>query len=100
MYSACAVLFDKFDVGDKGYIDEQEFRNFCVRAPIDLPEHVEKLMWNFLAHGKQNTINLIDFIACYHIHEIDYKDPHISRTTQMMNLDYYDMDVSEMVNFN
>ncbi|CAD7960046.1 unnamed protein product [Amoebophrya sp. A120] len=95
LYSTCPILFDRFDTGDTGYLSEPEFRNFVVKIPITLPDHIEKQMWNIFRQGG-NTVKLEVFIAVYHLHELQEKDPQISRITQLMDLDYYDMDVAEM----
>ncbi len=47
-------------------------------------------------NNKEPKIDMVTFISCWHIHDIETKDNTISRTTKMLNLDYYDMDVTEM----
>ncbi|CAD7940070.1 unnamed protein product [Amoebophrya sp. A25] len=107
LYSSCATLFDKFDVGDKGFWTEPEWQNFLMKMPIALPDHVQAQMWKILSAafstpgggstgGDGSVIPLTVFVAAYHLHELEQKDPQLMRITQLMKLDYYDMDVAEM----
>jgi len=85
LFSQCSVLFDKFDLEDDGTLTFQEWVSLIVRAPLTLPEKVtQEDMWLFLRREegeesrelgpKEGCIDLADFVACWHCHEIEDKD--------------------------
>ena len=61
LYSSCATLFDKFDIANNEAWDRGEFDNFMVRAPVTVPEAVQRQMWDFLkSHGSGHHGLIID----------------------------------------
>mmetsp|Transcript_97555 Transcript_97555/g.203595 ORF Transcript_97555/g.203595 Transcript_97555/m.203595 type:complete len:964 (-) Transcript_97555:100-2991(-) len=108
MFSTCRDLFGKFQSDasamrdskdtDKMSLSLREWNNLCNRVPARLPPAIQEDIWNLLSSPDTsgNTIKIIDFIAGWHIHDIENQDPFIKRVTQVQRLDYYDMDLTEM----
>jgi len=107
MFSSCHLLFDKFEIGAKGHMVEDEWNEFCMCVPVQLDDMVKKEMWNIMAwnapkkkrDSKETVterVKLEDFIAAFHIHDIGAIDPWIARIAQVLKMDYYDMESSEL----
>jgi len=108
-FSTCAALFDKFEEGGpdgeaKDYLTLQEWEKLCARVQVRLPDAVRVEIWNLLSwrsrlpekkDGKQ-TVPMTDFIAGWHVHDIENKDPFIAPITTLLQLEYYLMDIEEL----
>merc|ERR1719420_1666348 len=77
-------------------MDRTEWTNLCARVPVKLPEPIQQEMWNLLAWRDINFLQERDFIAGWHIHDVEKRDNQIKRIARGLKLDYYDMDVEEM----
>mmetsp|Transcript_46379 Transcript_46379/g.132722 ORF Transcript_46379/g.132722 Transcript_46379/m.132722 type:complete len:976 (+) Transcript_46379:105-3032(+) len=105
MFSSVQMLFDKFHTEASSSsritdasLSNQEWNNLCNRVPVKLPQDVKDEMWNLLSAsvGPIKSIKFVDFVAGWHIHDIEHQDPFIRRVAEVQKLDYYDMDVAEM----
>lgn len=101
MLSTAHFLFDKFTSEKKTpeghlYMDSAEWANFCTRVPVKLPDKIQGEMWKLMAWRNPKQIEERDFIAAWHIHDVEKRDPWIKRVAKVLKLDYYDMDVDEM----
>mmetsp|Transcript_117993 Transcript_117993/g.252007 ORF Transcript_117993/g.252007 Transcript_117993/m.252007 type:complete len:952 (+) Transcript_117993:121-2976(+) len=95
-YPAIHVLFDKIDTGDKGHILREEFDEFCKSIPVSLADDIRDQMWQLMAYRQPDMVFRVDFVAAWHIHDIESRDPWIVRLTEVLQLDYYDMTPSEL----
>jgi len=104
MFGTCHALFDKFQVGrddekntEKGaYFKVEEWRNLCARVPVKVPEEIQDSIWKLLAWRDSSKLYETDFIAGWHIHDVEDSDPWIGRVAKVLGLEYYDMDIPEM----
>eukprot|EP00928_Gymnodinium_smaydae_P010306 TRINITY_DN13872_c0_g1_i1.p1 TRINITY_DN13872_c0_g1~~TRINITY_DN13872_c0_g1_i1.p1 ORF type:complete len:983 (-),score=246.39 TRINITY_DN13872_c0_g1_i1:58-3006(-) len=104
MFSTCQALFDKFESGadtkepsfEGVYLDETEWSDFCKRAPVKIPDTIRGSIWRLLAWRHKDRVYLKDFVAGWHLHDVEEQDPWIARITAVLQLDYYDMNVGEM----
>eukprot|EP00927_Polykrikos_kofoidii_P071057 TRINITY_DN67392_c0_g1_i1.p1 TRINITY_DN67392_c0_g1~~TRINITY_DN67392_c0_g1_i1.p1 ORF type:complete len:999 (+),score=156.69 TRINITY_DN67392_c0_g1_i1:175-3171(+) len=96
MFSTCATLFDKFENDNKGYLNRTEWSECCVSIAISLSGRITENMWELMAWRSPNKVYLCDFVAAWHIHDIETRDPWIARISDVLKMDYYDMDVSEL----
>mmetsp|Transcript_7096 Transcript_7096/g.15284 ORF Transcript_7096/g.15284 Transcript_7096/m.15284 type:complete len:987 (-) Transcript_7096:113-3073(-) len=101
LFITCNSLFDKFEHRDGKqhndlHLTRAEWANLCQRVPVTLPEEVQQEMWNLLAWRDSSKITQVDFIAGWHIHDVEESDPWIKRLAAVLHLDYYDMDLDEM----
>jgi hypothetical protein len=96
-YSTCATLFDRFEMDDKGYLDKSEWNEFLLFSPIELsnPE-INDDMWRLMSWRSPDRITLTDFVAAWHIHDVENPDPWIQRLTKVLRLDYYEMPLEEL----
>lgn len=99
---SCKQLFQQSHAGAEGKHDEdkvmsrQEWRDFCNRAPVTLPKDIQEQMWKFMCKNIEVGIDFNSFVAGFHIHDTEERDPFIANLAQVQQLDYYDMDVQEM----
>merc|ERR1719261_1233387 len=77
-------------------MDRQEWNNLCARVPVKLPQSIQDDMWKLLAWRDDSQLQERDFIAGWHIHDVEKRDNQIKRIARGLKLDYYDMDVEEM----
>mmetsp|Transcript_15154 Transcript_15154/g.33302 ORF Transcript_15154/g.33302 Transcript_15154/m.33302 type:complete len:934 (+) Transcript_15154:117-2918(+) len=100
MYTTCHLLFDKFEVGAKGHMAREEWNELCMCVPIsmtgDKGDRLRDAMWILMAWRQPDRILLQDFVAAWHIHDIETRDPWITRIADVLHLDYYDMTVQEL----
>lgn len=103
MLTTCHLLFDKFQIAPNHqmadgnmYMDRGEWTNLCARVPVKLPETIQEEMWKLLAWRDESYLQERDFIAGWHIHDVEKRDNQIKRVAKGLKLDYYDMDVEEM----
>jgi hypothetical protein len=59
---------------------------------------VNEGMWQLLAWRFGDRIPMVDFIAAWHIHDVEQQDPWIQRMAEVLRLDYYNMDIPELQN--
>lgn len=95
-FSTCQLLFDKFEVGEKGFMSREEWNEFCMSVPISLSDRTQAEMWNLISWRQSDRISLVDFVAAWHIHDIHAPDPWIARVAQVLRMEYYDMDGDEL----
>ncbi|CAE8717657.1 unnamed protein product, partial [Polarella glacialis] len=99
IFSDVHGMFDKYEVGEKGHMVQEEWNELCLNLPLRLNQQSMDEMWNFIssvhASGVRDVTD-IDFTACMHVHDIEARDSWIVRLTEALSLDYYDMSVSEM----
>lgn len=98
MFSSAALLFDKFEIGNKGYMNRGEWHEFCMCVPVTLADRVRDQMWSLMSWRQGDRITLTDFVAAWHIHDIGTRDPWIARVAEVLRLDYYDMSTEELEN--
>lgn len=103
MLTTCHLLFDKYQTAPNHetedgqmYMDRQEWSSLCSRVPVKLPEQIQTQMWQLLAWRDGERLEERDFIAGWHIHDVEKRDNQIKRVAKGLKLDYYDMDVEEM----
>jgi Leucine-rich repeat (LRR) protein len=96
MFSTCHLLFDKFEIGDKGFMSKDEWGEFCMCLPIQIDEPVQEQMWQMMTWREPEKLLLNDFVAAWHIHDIENRDPWIARVAEVLRMDYYDMDALEL----
>merc|ERR1719316_283464 len=103
----CHLLFDQFQTApnhvlfedtedEQLYMDRGEWNNFLARVDVKLPESIQGEMWKLLAWRDETRLEERDFIAGWHIHDVEHRDPWIERVAKGLKLDYYDMNVEEM----
>eukprot|EP00929_Paragymnodinium_shiwhaense_P042467 TRINITY_DN21973_c0_g1_i1.p1 TRINITY_DN21973_c0_g1~~TRINITY_DN21973_c0_g1_i1.p1 ORF type:complete len:1008 (-),score=276.40 TRINITY_DN21973_c0_g1_i1:131-3154(-) len=96
MFSSCQVLYDKFELGDKGYMTKSEWYSFCDFMPVQIIEIIRDQMWDLMCWRKDDQVRLEDFVAAWHIHDVEQRDPWIATICETLRLDYYDMELSEL----
>lgn len=97
MFSSCEILFDRFETEDKGYLNREEWEELCLTVPVLLEDpNVKNQMWNLMSWQKSDRIFLKDFIAAWHVHDVEQPDPWIKAMTQVLRLEYYDMTIEEL----
>jgi len=96
LFPSCRLLFIKYEDGDKGYLTREEWDEFCMSVPIYIDEPTRDQMWHLMAYRRPDQIILPDFIAGWHIHDIEANDRWIMRMTKVLHLDYYDMTIQEL----
>lgn len=97
LFSNCFTLFDKFEKEVKGYLTKDEWTDFVMWCPVLLQDpKVHEGMWQLMAWRSSDRIYIADFIAAWHIHDVEHIDPQIQRCAQVLRLDYYDMGIQEL----
>jgi hypothetical protein len=92
-------LYDRFT--PHGEMDRKNWDYFCARIPAKLPEEIKNAMWRMISwrsHGNgadadSAIVELDDFIAAMHIHDIASRDPFIQRVAQVLKLKYYHIEM-------
>lgn len=99
-FSTCQVLWDKWVElrPDKPYMSKEEWNDLCEGVEVSLPEDVRMKMWDLMSWRKENEIIEKDFVAAWHIHDVETVDPWINRLAKVLQLEYYDMEVEELQN--
>ncbi len=95
-YLTCAGLYDKYEVGDKGYMSYKEWLELCRKAPIDVPSDMQVKIWRLLAWRSGDRCPLADFVAVWHLHDLEVKDPWVERITDVLKLEYYKLNLEEL----
>ena len=67
-FSSIHALWDKFEVGEKGYMTKEEWYNLCTRVKTKLPRHAQTDLWNLLAWRDRVSLRKCDFVAGWHLH--------------------------------
>lgn len=99
LYSSCWILFDKYETEDKGYLNKEEWNEFVSSSPVLLEDPaIHEGMWNLMSWRANDRVTLTDFVAAWHIHDVEDIDPVIQRSAQVLRLDYYDMSIQELQN--
>jgi hypothetical protein len=111
LYPSCWSLFDKFtnenDSRRSGLKDDILFRNewdeLLKRAPFKLERDTQEAIWRLLSWQTQEDVDsakhyvsLVDFLAAFHIHDMEFQDLYIARVARLMALEYYNMSVEGM----
>eukprot|EP00929_Paragymnodinium_shiwhaense_P038990 TRINITY_DN20518_c0_g1_i1.p1 TRINITY_DN20518_c0_g1~~TRINITY_DN20518_c0_g1_i1.p1 ORF type:complete len:1014 (-),score=268.59 TRINITY_DN20518_c0_g1_i1:62-3103(-) len=98
MFSSGQALFDKFSASEdpNPYLTHEEWSNFCVRVPLKLPEDIQDQMWELMAYQESDKLYRTDFVAAWHIHDIEDTDSWIKRVSALLKLEYYDMSLQEL----
>jgi len=106
-FVTCAALFSKYkfhqgqqkgnqDVdGDNDFMKRDNWIDLCTHMKVKLSPEMQQEMWDLLVRDKQE-LKRTDFIAGFHIHDVEDRDPWITRVAKVLKLDYYEMDVEEM----
>lgn len=102
LFSTAYTLFDKYETANlpgKDYLSKDEWDEFVMASPIllDDPKICEG-MWHLMSWRFGDRIPMVDFIAAWHIHDIEKEDPKIARLCKVLQLDHYDMDLDELQN--
>mmetsp|Transcript_8102 Transcript_8102/g.23210 ORF Transcript_8102/g.23210 Transcript_8102/m.23210 type:complete len:970 (+) Transcript_8102:2-2911(+) len=95
MFNSCQTMFDKYQDSTEEVMTYKEWMTMCSRAPVRLPDNAQSEMWQLMAPDAE-FITETEFIAAFHIHDVEEQDPFIRRLAQVQRLDYYDMDPAEM----
>ncbi|CAE7662001.1 Lrrc8d, partial [Symbiodinium pilosum] len=98
MYKSAQTWFDKFEVGEKGYMSKQEWYELCLNSPLDVRQKMMDDLWDVLFDSSVNTSGLTEscFIAACQIHDLEVRDPYIERMAGALCLDYFDNTISEI----
>lgn len=97
MFSSAAILFDRFETEDKGYLNREEWNELCLCVPILLDDPaICTAMWNLMSWRTPDRIYEKDFVAAWHIHDVEHEDPWIKQMTNVLQLEYYDMTIEEL----
>lgn len=103
----CAALFSKYksqegpkkekakEDGESDVMKKDNWIDLCTHMKVKLSPEMQQEMWDLLVRDKQE-LKRVDFIAGFHIHDVEERDPWISRVAKVLKLDYYEMDVEEM----
>jgi hypothetical protein len=106
-FSTCAALFSKYKYqgyeknrdkdgdGDNDIMKRDNWIDLCTHMKVKLSPEMQQEMWDLLVRDK-TELKRTDFIAGFHIHDVEERDPWISRVAKVLKLDYYEMDVEEM----
>lgn len=89
MFKTAAILFDCFEVGNKGYMARHEWDKFCYHLPFGVDAQIQAQVWELLTSVGKDRVNKMEFVAAWHIHDIELKDPWIEHMTCVLRLDYY-----------
>mmetsp|Transcript_103814 Transcript_103814/g.180315 ORF Transcript_103814/g.180315 Transcript_103814/m.180315 type:complete len:1031 (-) Transcript_103814:67-3159(-) len=97
LFSSCRQIFERFaTIGKTGltYLVRRDFDNFLSHLPIKLPEEMKMQMWKLLAYHhsrglEEERVEMEQFIAVCHVHDIDTTDPFIERVAKVLRLSYY-----------
>jgi len=95
-FPSCQQLFIKFEDGDKGYLTQEEWGEFCLVVPIYVEDAIKDHMWQLMAFRRSDRVPLCDFVAAWHIHDIELQDPFVQSMAKVLQLDYYDMTIKEL----
>ncbi|CAE7636567.1 ROA1 [Symbiodinium pilosum] len=94
-FTSIHALWDKFEVGEKGYMAKDEWFNLCTRVKTKLPQKVQGEIWDLLAWRSPLQMLKKDFVAGWHIHDLEVKDDlHLKSLMHVLKFDYYRMSVS------
>jgi hypothetical protein len=99
LYTSCEKLFDKFTTtAQDSIMTRAEWSELCKRVPFKLKVDIQEAIWRLIAWRTQdqNCVELQDFVAAWHIHDVEERDPYIARVAHLMGLEYYDMTIHEM----
>lgn len=98
MYKSAQTWFDKFEVGEKGYMSKQEWYELCLNSPLDVRQKMMDDLWHVLYDSSVNAHGLTEpfFIAACQIHDLEARDPYIERMADALCLSYYDNTISEI----
>jgi len=109
---SCQSLFRQFD-GGQGYLTLEQWQDFSNKAPVKLTEEMKDYIWRLCStSGHQQTgvqfggidasqtstgvMLETDFVAAWHIHDVESKCSWISRVAKVLKLEYYAMTLDEL----
>lgn len=96
-HDSCKSFFLRYADSTTSVLKPQGWDELCVRAPITVSEKLRRQMWRVLCwrrlDSEDESVDLMDFVAAIHIHDLEEKDPFISSVAEVHKLLYYEMDV-------
>lgn len=95
-FTSIHALWDKFEVGEKGYMTKDEWYNLCTRVQTKLPKHAQLDIWNLLAWRDKVHLHKPDFVAGWHVHDLELRDAHVKSIAGNLQLEYYGIKVEEL----
>ncbi|CAE7357044.1 lrrc57 [Symbiodinium natans] len=95
-FTSIHALWDKFEVGEKGYMTKDEWFNLCARVKTKLPQKIQQEIWDLLSWRNRAQMSKKDFVAGWHIHDLEVQDLHAKSLTQVLKFQYYSMGVGEL----
>eukprot|EP00435_Cladocopium_sp_Y103_P042165 s432_g11.t1 len=95
-FTSIHALWDKFEVGEKGYMTKDEWYNLCTRVQTKLPKHAQLDIWNLLAWRDKVHLHKPDFVAGWHVHDLEVRDAHVKSVAGNLQLEYYGIKVEEL----
>eukprot|EP00930_Biecheleria_cincta_P046471 TRINITY_DN32050_c0_g1_i1.p1 TRINITY_DN32050_c0_g1~~TRINITY_DN32050_c0_g1_i1.p1 ORF type:complete len:1053 (-),score=195.73 TRINITY_DN32050_c0_g1_i1:246-3404(-) len=95
-FTSIHALWDKFEVGEKGYMSLDEWQNLCKRVKTKLPKSVVGQLWDFMTGENPEQLQKHDFVAGWHIHDTEVSDPYLRHQTRVLKLSYYGMGAEEL----
>lgn len=90
------VIYDRFESGKKGFLSREEWDELCLSVSVRLSDDVCDQIFQLLSYRSSDCISENDFIAGWHIHDLECQDPWIKRITEVLRLDYYAMNITEV----
>lgn len=95
-FTSIHALWDKFEVGEKGYMTKDEWFNLCTRVKTKLPQKVQQELWDLLSWRNPLQMLKKDFVAGWHVHDLEVQDVHVKCLMQVFKFQYYSMSVAEL----
>lgn len=95
-FTSIHALWDKFEVGEKGYMTKDEWYNLCTRVQTKLPKHAQLDICYLLAWRDKVHLHKPDFVAGWHVHDLEVRDAHVKSIAGNLQLEYYGIKVEEL----
>lgn len=97
LFNSCRQIFERFATEHPKmgkFLLRKDFDNFLSHLPVKLPEEMRTHMWKLLTYQsaggfEEERVEMEQFIAGFHVHDIDNPDPFIERVAKVLRLQYY-----------
>jgi len=100
MRPTCRQLFRAYAtaVDDHFLMTKADWSHMWLMMPVTLPTDIIEKMWTLLVGVSVEKTHITEdiFIAGWHIHDLDEKDPWISRVADVLRMNYFSMDMDSV----
>ncbi|CAK0834027.1 unnamed protein product [Prorocentrum cordatum] len=94
--SILAIFEQVISAPDMKYIVWDEWKRLILSNSMTFKDSVIHDMWLVMDFQRSGRVSLTDFIAAWHVHDVEISDPWIAQLAGTLRLDYYGMSAEEV----